>query len=260
MQAASARRRSGQKQNNSYSSTGVHGKDSGRQHASTKRPSHDSHFSPRGVERENATAGEDRYQVEPFLTEQEMAERLEAQRINELTRIQQRMPGKLLHKGRCPKCTLKPPCSHYESAAALPNDGGKSPPMRRLRTKVKPVENFQKATQEGEESSPERSPPSQRTYLDGIQEIERAHVSSVQRLAESRKYYSNFFKDNLKNGRLNYSLQGKLTDSEEEDDESVDPEEKNDAIEGEDKLRGKKTKLPHIKLASKRCRCLPRSE
>lgn len=180
-----------------------------------------------------------------------MEERLETQRINELNRIQQRMTGKMLYKGRCPKCTLKPPCSHYESVAALPNDGGKSPQMRRLRTKVNTSDFSQKAEREAEGSSPERSPNTQLTYLAGIQEIERAHVSSVQRLADSRKYYSNFFKDNLKNGRLNYSLQGRLTDSEEEDDESVDPDEKNDAIEGEDKMRGKKTKLPHIKLASK---------
>ena len=54
----------------------------------------------------------------------------------------------------------------------------------------------------------------------------------------AEKYYSNFFKDNLKQGKLNYSLQGKLSDSEEEDDESVDPDEKNDAIEGEEKLKG----------------------
>ena len=76
-------------------------------------------------------------------------------------------------------------------------------------------------------------------------------MTSVQRLADSRKYYSNFFKDNLKQGKLNYSLQGKLSDSEAEDDESVDPEEKNDAIEGEEKLRGiKKPKLPQIKLSN----------
>jgi len=29
------------------------------------------------------------------------------------------MKGGLANKGRCPKCTLKPPCKHYESMDAL---------------------------------------------------------------------------------------------------------------------------------------------
>ena len=115
--------------------------------------------------------------------------------------------------------------------------------MRRAESKDK--------TARGDDTSPEKSPPTSRTYLEGLQESERTHETSVQRLADSRKYYSNFFKDNLKQGKLNYSLQGKLSDSEAEDDESVDPEEKNDAIEGEEKLRGiKKPKLPQIKLSN----------
>jgi len=29
------------------------------------------------------------------------------------------MKGTLANKGRCPKCTLKPPCKHYDSMEAL---------------------------------------------------------------------------------------------------------------------------------------------
>ena len=29
------------------------------------------------------------------------------------------MKGQLANKGRCPKCTLKPPCKHYESMEAM---------------------------------------------------------------------------------------------------------------------------------------------
>jgi len=31
------------------------------------------------------------------------------------------MKGSLVNNGRCPKCTLKPPCKHYEKAEDLPN-------------------------------------------------------------------------------------------------------------------------------------------
>ena len=29
------------------------------------------------------------------------------------------MKGTLANNGRCPKCTLKPPCKHYDSIEAL---------------------------------------------------------------------------------------------------------------------------------------------
>ncbi len=31
------------------------------------------------------------------------------------------MKGNLVSNGRCPKCTLKPPCKHYETSGALPS-------------------------------------------------------------------------------------------------------------------------------------------
>lgn len=31
------------------------------------------------------------------------------------------MKGTLVNNGRCPKCTLKPPCKHYEKQEDLPN-------------------------------------------------------------------------------------------------------------------------------------------
>lgn len=30
------------------------------------------------------------------------------------------MKGSLVSSGRCPKCTLKPPCKHYEKVEDLP--------------------------------------------------------------------------------------------------------------------------------------------
>lgn len=32
------------------------------------------------------------------------------------------MKGTLVNNGRCPKCTLKPPCKHYEKIEDLPSN------------------------------------------------------------------------------------------------------------------------------------------
>jgi hypothetical protein len=45
-----------------------------------------------------------------------MAEKMERQRMNELKNAALGMKGNLVQIGRCPKCTLKPPCKHYEKS------------------------------------------------------------------------------------------------------------------------------------------------
>ena len=52
---------------------------------------------------------------------QQIAEKLEQQRINELKNAALGMKGSLVNNGRCPKCTLKPPCKHYEKSEDLPS-------------------------------------------------------------------------------------------------------------------------------------------
>ena len=48
---------------------------------------------------------------------------LQQQRINEIKLKAANMKGNLANNGRCPVCTLKPPCKHYASIDAL-NGGG----------------------------------------------------------------------------------------------------------------------------------------
>ena len=40
--------------------------------------------------------------------------------MNELKNAALGMKGTLVNNGRCPKCTLKPPCKHYEKIEDLP--------------------------------------------------------------------------------------------------------------------------------------------
>lgn len=51
----------------------------------------------------------------------QIADKLEKQRINELKNAALGMKGNLVQNGRCPKCTLKPPCKHYEKAEDIPS-------------------------------------------------------------------------------------------------------------------------------------------
>lgn len=44
----------------------------------------------------------------------------ESSKINELTSGSLSIKGNLVHKGRCPKCTLKPPCKHFQTIDELP--------------------------------------------------------------------------------------------------------------------------------------------
>ncbi len=52
---------------------------------------------------------------------QQIADKLEQQRINELKSAALGMKGTLVQGGRCPKCTLKLPCKHYEKMEDLPS-------------------------------------------------------------------------------------------------------------------------------------------
>ena len=54
------------------------------------------------------------------LSVNQIADRLEHQRINELKNAALGMKGSLVQSGRCPKCTLKPPCKHFEKIEDLP--------------------------------------------------------------------------------------------------------------------------------------------
>jgi hypothetical protein len=42
--------------------------------------------------------------------------------MNELKNAALGMKGSLVQNGRCPKCTLKPPCKHFESPEDIPKD------------------------------------------------------------------------------------------------------------------------------------------
>jgi hypothetical protein len=55
------------------------------------------------------------------LSVSQIADKLENQRINELKTAALGMKGTLVNNGRCPKCTLKPPCKHYEKVEDLPS-------------------------------------------------------------------------------------------------------------------------------------------
>jgi len=51
-------------------------------------------------------------------------DKLQHQRINEIKKKAANMKGSLANNGRCPVCTLKPPCKHYASIDALNGGGG----------------------------------------------------------------------------------------------------------------------------------------
>jgi len=46
-------------------------------------------------------------------------EQIKQKRIAEIKIKAASMKGTLANKGRCPKCTLRPPCKHFDSVEAL---------------------------------------------------------------------------------------------------------------------------------------------
>ena len=55
---------------------------------------------------------------------------LENQKLLELKAAALSMKGSLVSGGRCPKCTLKPPCKHFERAEELPSLAEVQPPRK----------------------------------------------------------------------------------------------------------------------------------
>jgi hypothetical protein len=55
----------------------------------------------------------------PSQAPQSEYDQVQLQRITEIKKKAANMKGTLAHNGRCPKCTLKPPCKHYDSLEAL---------------------------------------------------------------------------------------------------------------------------------------------
>lgn len=81
------------------------------------------------------------------LSVQQIADKLENQRINELKTAALGMKGSLVQSGRCPKCTLKPPCKHYEKCEDLPSVMEVQPALLRkqqspLATHIPPLHPF----------------------------------------------------------------------------------------------------------------------
>ena len=57
-----------------------------------------------------------------MLSKQEIWEQLELKRFNELRKAAINLQGELLVQRRCPKCTLVPPCQHYQSSDKIVSD------------------------------------------------------------------------------------------------------------------------------------------
>ena len=55
------------------------------------------------------------------LSVKQIADKIELQRINELKTAAMGLKGTLVSSGRCPKCTLKPPCKHFDNIDDLPS-------------------------------------------------------------------------------------------------------------------------------------------
>jgi hypothetical protein len=53
------------------------------------------------------------------LTRDELWQLLEDKRFQDLERKKFRLSGQMVALKRCPKCTLEPPCNHYESTVML---------------------------------------------------------------------------------------------------------------------------------------------
>ena len=83
-----------------------------------------SHMPPISPRKPMITANSDTFRIDHSmmsgLTAAQIAEKLESQRLSELKLAAFGMKGSLVSNGRCPKCTLKPPCKHYQSSEELP--------------------------------------------------------------------------------------------------------------------------------------------
>lgn len=66
----------------------------------------------------------------PYQPHQSDQERIHSQRMQEIKSKAASMKGALANNGRCPKCTLKPPCKHFDSVEALSTANGSGTPNR----------------------------------------------------------------------------------------------------------------------------------
>lgn len=53
------------------------------------------------------------------MTRDELWQLLEDKRFQDLEQKKFRLSGQMVALNRCPKCTLAPPCNHYESTVML---------------------------------------------------------------------------------------------------------------------------------------------
>lgn len=65
-------------------------------------------------------------------TDAQSSRHSESSKINELTNGSLSIKGNLVHKGRCPKCTLKPPCKHFQTADELPSVAEVQPSIKKM--------------------------------------------------------------------------------------------------------------------------------
>ena len=67
-----------------------------------------------------------------------MWELLENKRFENLKQSAVNLQGDLIYNKRCPKCTLIPPCKHYESQEDIVNEAGKYLHTKNFKTYLSP--------------------------------------------------------------------------------------------------------------------------
>lgn len=73
------------------------------------------------------------------MPKEQIWEALEKRRFEELQKAAVRMQGQLLVQQRCPKCTLVPPCRHYEHPFEVTNDAENFILSKRFKNYVPPA-------------------------------------------------------------------------------------------------------------------------
>jgi hypothetical protein len=78
-----------------------------------------------------------------------MWELLENKRFENLKQSAVNLQGDLIYNKRCPKCTLIPPCKHYESQEDIVNEAGKYLHTKNFKTYLSPkkLQGLNKAVQ-----------------------------------------------------------------------------------------------------------------
>ena len=71
--------------------------------------------------------------------QEELSQRLEQERLAQIKSAAWSMKGELVAGGRCPKCTLKPPCKHYSDVGEMLSDPAALPPPPKKSPKKRDV-------------------------------------------------------------------------------------------------------------------------